>query len=197
MDIYRRGCFSDNFTDLYTVGNRPFTGPGYAPDMGDRQASQNRKHAALVAGVMALGSAGMALSGAPASSMASPPLERASDTATELPSITAGRLFASRHRRTVQPWEETSIGAEMRPSSPLPYAGDLFPPEPEVVSAPPPMPEQEVHVLTSFDGTRTMTSGDASPQVYSRHLPERERSVAQNGPVRWNNPMQWLGTHER
>lgn len=82
---------------------------------------------------------------------------------------------------------------EARPSSPLPLAGDILGSEPEqpatmTISASP----REQHVLTSFDGTRTMSNGPVIVQVASA-APQR-RALARD-PVVWNRPLNWVSTH--
>lgn len=82
---------------------------------------------------------------------------------------------------------------ESRPSSPLPLAGDILGSEPDqpatmTISASP----QEQHVLTSFDGTRTMSNGPVIVHVASAHSPRRALARA---PVVWNRPLNWVSTH--
>lgn len=82
---------------------------------------------------------------------------------------------------------------ESRPASPLPLAGDLLGSEPDqpatmTISASP----QEQHVLTSFDGTRTLSNGPVIVQVAAAHAPRRALARA---PVVWNRPLNWVSTH--
>lgn len=81
---------------------------------------------------------------------------------------------------------------ETRSASPAPLLGDLGPePQPAAVvtiSASP----REQHVLTSFDGTRTMTNGPAIVTVASAQPPRRRLTRA---PVIWNRPLNWVTTH--
>lgn len=82
---------------------------------------------------------------------------------------------------------------ESRPASPLPLAGDILGSEPEqpatmTISASP----REQHVLTSFDGTRTLSNGPVIVQVASAQPPRRALARA---PVVWNRPLNWVSTH--
>lgn len=88
---------------------------------------------------------------------------------------------------------------ETRSASPAPLLGDLASepePEPEAaatISASP----REQHVLTSFDGTRTLSDGP----VITRAAAPAARSAAPSrrafarAPVVWNRPLNWISTH--
>ncbi|MDD5304614.1 MAG: hypothetical protein PHS14_16080 [Elusimicrobia bacterium] len=87
---------------------------------------------------------------------------------------------------------------ETRAASPLPLAGDALGPEPDaaaaqavVASAP-----REQHVLTSFDGARTMTDG---PVIVRADAPsaEPQRRAFPPSPVVWNHPVQWISVHKQ
>lgn len=84
---------------------------------------------------------------------------------------------------------------ELRPSSPLPFAGDALGPEP--VAAPQAqaafVPAREQHVLTSFDGTRTMSDG---PTLVASGPSPVAQSAPLYAPVVWNNPVRWISVHK-
>jgi hypothetical protein len=111
------------------------------------------------------------------------------------PSVPSERVFASRSAAPVRP-ADVPVPVELRPTSPMPYAGGalLDSPEPEAELSPrvaPPAP-RERHELTSFDGSRTLSdSGTLEP---SQALPAPH--VFAPAPVVWNNPLRWIGVHQ-
>lgn len=88
---------------------------------------------------------------------------------------------------------------ETRSASPAPLLGDLAPePEPAAtvtMSASP----REQHVLTSFDGTRTMSDGPvivrAAPAAPAARSAAPARRSFSRAPVVWNRPLNWISTH--
>lgn len=112
-------------------------------------------------------------------------------------------LFAS-HQSPKSAAEEIVGAMESRGASPMPFAGDGFmPEEPGTEAAPPsridvvpparpdaPSPRQDFRALTSFDEHMEMTSGapDRLPPKAPRPFPPAT--------PRWNNPVQWIGTHQ-
>ncbi|MDP3544028.1 MAG: hypothetical protein Q8T11_16300 [Elusimicrobiota bacterium] len=125
----------------------------------------------------------------------------AAPRASEAPEISASgsRPFARREAAPASasaflpmPVSSDPTPVETRSASPAPLLGDLGPePEPAAVMTISASPREQ-HVLTSFDGTRTMTNGPAIVTVASAHPPRRALARA---PVVWNRPLNWVSTH--
>lgn len=241
--------------------------------MGSSSQALNRKFAMLAAGVMAVGTAGMTVSGSPDSSFAMSSLEAIGRPFAPMPMRSRKAAVPSFAQRAVNPeqseaalpmdgssaspaqegssvgvyhgslpplassraatattsgalstvspaappapaapapvaegkrvhlYAEPAIGVENRPSSPMPFAGDTLDPEPVALVPQPetaaPQPKREIHTLTSFDGNRTMTSGEMPPRWDP--LPENDPPPPHHyqapPPVVWNNPIHWISTH--
>lgn len=82
---------------------------------------------------------------------------------------------------------------ELRPSSPLPFAGDALGPDPAAAPGFSFSPAREQHVLTSFDGTRTMADG---PTIVAAGPSPSARREPMHAPVVWNNPVKWISVHK-
>lgn len=137
---------------------------------------------AAVASLALFGAAAVLAS--PRGSQASAPVEN------------AARPFESRAAAAVRPAAEPAP-MEARAASPLPFAGDILGPEqeeavvmPSVASAP-----REQHVLTSFDGTRTMTDGPSDDGAAPGDAAAQR--VFAPAPVVWNHPVQWISVHKQ
>jgi hypothetical protein len=119
---------------------------------------------------------------------------------TETPAPADGAAFETRAPGEIATPEvrapkETAL-AENRPESPLPFVGDALGPAPDaenaVASAGPYAPaSRERHVLTSFDGTRTLADGPAVAGYASEPAPGDSRPA----PVVWNRPVRWIDVH--
>jgi len=84
---------------------------------------------------------------------------------------------------------------ELRPSSPVPFAGDALGSQATAATPEPPaayVPAREQHVLTSFDGTRTMSDGPTIVAAASSPAPRGPMYA----PVVWNNPVKWISVHK-
>jgi hypothetical protein len=101
--------------------------------------------------------------------------------------------FEARAAAPVRPAAEPAP-VESRASSPMPFAGDSFGEEPVPPPAPAYVAAREQHVLTSFDGTRTMTDG---PTIVRAAADEpQQRRAFSPAPVVWNHPVQWISVHK-
>lgn len=208
------------FTEVYPARNSDLTGACYAhvmdalelaytphPAFRTRMAApaaaapscrENTTRGLAVAAVASLALIGGAAltaapraSGAPetVASEARPFARREAPAAVSLEAVPAPALAAL----SVPAAASAPAPVESRPASPLPLAGDILGSEPEqpatmTISASP----REQHVLTSFDGTRTLSNGPVIVQVASAQPPRRALARA---PVVWNRPLQWVSTH--
>ncbi|MBI2385702.1 MAG: hypothetical protein HYV14_06780 [Elusimicrobia bacterium] len=132
----------------------------------------------------------------------------ASPRVPETPETVAGEARPFERREAAQaaapasafapmPLQAEPTPVETRSASPAPLLGDLGPePEPEpAVSASIAYAPREQHVLTSFDGTRTLSDGPvitraAAPAAAPEPRPFRP------APVVWNAPIQWISVHK-
>ena len=121
------------------------------------------------------------------------PRGSAADSAAPIADSTP--VFEARAAVPVRPAAEPAP-AENRASSPMPFAGDALGAEPVPPPAPAYAAAREQHVLTSFDGTRTMTDGPAIVRADVVRDAEPQRRAFPPAPVVWNHPVQWISVHK-
>lgn len=161
-----------------------------------RREAQSGGLAVVAATVLTLAGTGALLSGtrgvesASAVASAARPFEARPSEARAYEARPAEALAAAPVRPAAEP-----SAVELRPSSPLPFAGDALGPAPEPASGPVPAyaPAREQHVLTSFDGTRTLSDG---PTLVASGPSPVARSAPLYAPVVWNNPVRWISVHK-
>jgi len=84
---------------------------------------------------------------------------------------------------------------ETRAASPAPLLGDLGPEPEPAASASIAYAPREQHVLTSFDGTRTLSDGPVITRVVAQAAAPAPRPF-RPAPVVWNAPIQWISVHK-
>ncbi len=111
--------------------------------------------------------------------------------------VPARASFETRTTRAVLPAAEPSP-VELRPSSPLPIAGEEIATNSAAaaMNAPQALQKtQQFHSLTSFDNTMEMTSGSAQGQAQPQQMVADNHYVAPP-PVVWNRPLHWIQTND-
>ncbi len=139
-------------------------------------------------GLLAAAGAGLVMAG----SLALPEAQGSINLASEGRKI----AFATRVEEPVRP-SEAPLPYENRRESPrpiLPFAqAETIPPPPETAAA----PAQEHRELVSFDNKKVLVSGSWGPN--SEPEPERRAEPSRAWPpppAQWNNPIQWIRTHD-
>lgn len=84
---------------------------------------------------------------------------------------------------------------ETRTASPAPLLGDLGPEPEPAASASVAYAPREQHVLTSFDGTRTLSDGPVITRAAAQTAASEPRPF-RPAPVVWNHPVQWISVHK-
>jgi len=85
---------------------------------------------------------------------------------------------------------------ETRSASPAPLLGDLGPEPEPAASASVAYAPREQHVLTSFDGTRTLSDGPVITRAAAQTAAAPEPRPFRPAPVVWNAPIQWISVHK-
>lgn len=124
----------------------------------------------------------------------------ASPRVTEAPETVASdaRPFESRAAAAAylpMPVSADPTPVETRAASPAPLLGDLGPEPEPAVSASIAYAPREQHVLTSFDGTRTLTDGPMITRASAQAAAPEPRAF-RPAPVVWNAPIQWISVHK-
>lgn len=185
--------------------------PTAKPKVTPMAVAGEQKRAAASGGLAALAGAALVVMGS-AALMSSP--RPASADALERPaSLTAPeRPFAPRSAARANAQMALSSDptpAEVRPASPLPFAGDEVAPaadqalgagsigsgEPASAGPAAARAPREVHTLTSFDGTRTMTTGSWQPGASGDEAGPAPKNFPPAPPV-WNRPLNWVQTND-
>jgi hypothetical protein len=112
------------------------------------------------------------------------------------PIANSAPAFEARAAAPVRPAAEPAP-VENRSSSPLPFAGDSLGAEPVPPPAPAYAAAREQHVLTSFDGSRTMTDGPTIARADAARDAEQQRRAFTPAPVVWNHPVEWISVHKQ
>lgn len=135
----------------------------------------------------------------------------ASPAVTEAPETVAGEARPFERREAAQaaaltpsapasaflpmPLSADPTPVETRSASPAPLLGDLGPePEPAAPASVAYAPREQ-HVLTSFDGTRTLSDGPVITRVAAQTAAPEPRPF-RPAPVVWNAPIQWISVHK-
>ena len=87
------------------------------------------------------------------------------------------------------------VPVETRSASPAPLLGDLGPEPEPAASASVAYAPREQHVLTSFDGTRTLSDGPVITRAAAQTAAAEPRPF-RPAPVVWNAPIQWISVHK-
>ena len=132
----------------------------------------------------------------------------ASPAVTEAPETVAGEARPFERRGAVQadalapasaflpmPVSADPTPVETRSASPAPLLGDLGPEPEPAASASIAYAPREQHVLTSFDGTRTLSDGPVLTRAPAQTA-AAEPPPFRPAPVVWNHPVQWISTHK-
>jgi hypothetical protein len=128
----------------------------------------------------------------------------ASPRVAEAPETVAGEARPFERREAAQAAAAASLPMpvsadpapiETRAASPAPLLGDLGPEPEPAVSASVAYAPREQHVLTSFDGTRTLTDGPVITRAAAQTAAPEPR-VFRPAPVVWNAPIQWISVHK-